>query len=40
MSEQCCAIRIGQAAPDFKLDTCDPSQGDFSEIGKICEALK
>ena len=32
MSEQCCSIRVGQAVPDFKLDTYDPSKGDFGEI--------
>ncbi len=28
----CCSLRIGQAVPDFKLDTFDPSKGDFGEI--------
>ena len=32
MPEQCCCIRVGQAVPDFKLDTYDPSRGDFGEI--------
>jgi peroxiredoxin (alkyl hydroperoxide reductase subunit C) len=32
MSDQCCAIHIGQAVPDFKLETFDPVKGDFSEI--------
>jgi peroxiredoxin (alkyl hydroperoxide reductase subunit C) len=32
MSEQCCAIKVGQPVPDFKLETFDPSRGDFSEI--------
>ncbi len=32
MSEQCCCLNIGQSVPDFKLETFDPSKGDFSEI--------
>ena len=32
MSEHCCGLRVGQAVPDFKLETFDPVKGDFSEI--------
>ncbi len=32
MSDTCCGIRIGQKAPDFKLETFDPTKGDFGEI--------
>ncbi len=38
MSDTCCGIRIGQKAPDFKLETFDPTKGDFSEI--TLESLK
>ncbi len=32
MSDTCGTLRIGQIVPDFKLDTFDPSKGDFGEI--------
>jgi peroxiredoxin (alkyl hydroperoxide reductase subunit C) len=32
MSEQCCAIKIGNSVPDFKLEIFDPAKGDFGEI--------
>lgn len=32
MSENCCGIMVGQMVPDFKLDTYDPSKGNFGEI--------
>jgi alkyl hydroperoxide reductase subunit AhpC len=32
MSEHCCSIRVGQSVPEFKLDTFEPSRGDFGEI--------
>ena len=28
----CCGIQVGQAVPDFKLDTFEPSKGDFGEF--------
>lgn len=31
MTEHCCGIRVGQSVPDFKLETFDPSKGDFGE---------
>jgi alkyl hydroperoxide reductase subunit AhpC len=34
MSEHCCGLRVGQAVPDFKLETFDPAKGDFSEAKK------
>lgn len=38
MSEICCGLRIGQDVPDFKLETFEPSKGDFGEIS--LETLK
>ena len=32
MNEVCCGIKVGQEVPDFKLETFEPSKGDFSEI--------
>ncbi len=32
MSEHCCALKVGQAVPDFKLETYEPAKGDFGEI--------
>jgi NADH-dependent peroxiredoxin subunit C len=32
MTDHCCGIRVGQVVPDFKLDTYEPSKGDFGEI--------
>jgi hypothetical protein len=38
MSEDCCGIRVGENVPDFKLETYEPSKGDFGEVS--LEALK
>lgn len=32
MSEICCGLSVGQNVPDFKLETFDPTKGDFGEI--------
>ncbi len=32
MNEPISTLRVGQQAPDFKLETFDPAKGDFSEI--------
>jgi peroxiredoxin (alkyl hydroperoxide reductase subunit C) len=32
MSGECRGLQIGQKVPDFKLDTYEPSKGDFGEI--------
>jgi len=32
MSGDCCSVRVGQNVPDFKLDTYEPTKGDFGEI--------
>lgn len=32
MSGECCCLQVGQKVPDFKLDTFEPSKGDFGEI--------
>ncbi len=32
MSDTCCTVNIGQSVPDFKLDTFEPSRGDFGEF--------
>lgn len=32
MCEECCGLRVGQEVPDFKLETYEPSKGDFGEI--------
>ena len=32
MSADCCALRVGQNVPDFKLETFEPSKGDFGEF--------
>ena len=31
MSE-CCCLQVGKQVPDFKLETFDPTKGDFSEV--------
>ncbi len=31
MSEICCGLRVGQSVPEFKIETYEPSQGDFGE---------
>ncbi|MBS1114466.1 MAG: alkyl hydroperoxide reductase/Thiol specific antioxidant/Mal allergen [Nitrospirae bacterium] len=38
MSEHCCGIQIGEKVPDFKMETYEPSKGDFAEVS--LEALK
>ncbi len=38
MSEHCCGIGVGENVPDFKLETFEPSKGDFGEIS--LDALK
>lgn len=38
MSEICCGLKVGQNVPDFKLETFEPSKGDFGEIS--LETLK
>jgi len=38
MSEHCCGIQVGQIVPDFKMETFEPSKGDFGEIS--LEGLK
>ena len=32
MSEICCGLKVGQTVPDFKLETYEPTKGDFGEI--------
>ncbi len=32
MDQDCCTLRVGQAVPDFKLETYEPARGDFGEI--------
>ncbi|MBF0506290.1 MAG: peroxiredoxin [Nitrospirae bacterium] len=32
MNEICCGLKVGQAVPDFKLETYEPTKGDFGEI--------
>jgi len=32
MHDECCSVRVGQNVPDFKLDTYEPTKGDFGEI--------
>lgn len=32
MEEICCGLKVGQNVPDFKLETYEPSKGDFGEI--------
>ena len=38
MSEHCRGIQVGQNVPDFKMETYEPSKGDFGEMS--LEALK
>jgi peroxiredoxin (alkyl hydroperoxide reductase subunit C) len=38
MSEDCCGIKVGENVPDFKMETYEPSKGDFGEVS--LEALK
>ncbi|MDA8085965.1 MAG: redoxin domain-containing protein [Nitrospiraceae bacterium] len=30
--EGCCALRIGDKVPDFRIDTFEPADGSFGEI--------
>jgi len=32
MTGDCCSIRVGQSAPEFKIETYEPSRGDFGEF--------
>lgn len=32
MCETNCCLQVGQAVPDFKIETFEPSKGDFGEI--------
>lgn len=32
MGEHCCGIKLGESVPDFRLDTFEPSKGDFGEV--------
>jgi peroxiredoxin (alkyl hydroperoxide reductase subunit C) len=32
MNEHICGLRVGQIVPDFKLETFEPSRGDFGEV--------
>jgi NADH-dependent peroxiredoxin subunit C len=32
MSNDCCAMQVGQQVPDFKLEIFDPTKSDFGEI--------
>ncbi len=34
----CCGLQVGQDVPDFKVETFDPTKGDFGEIS--LETLK
>lgn len=31
-SEQVCGLQVGQLVPDFKLETFEPTKGDFGEL--------
>ena len=37
MSADCCSLRVGQLVPDFKLDTFEPTKGDFGEFNLITQ---
>lgn len=38
MEEICCGLKVGQDVPNFKMETYEPSKGDFGEIS--LETLK
>lgn len=38
MEEICCGLKVGQEVPNFKMETYEPSKGDFGEIS--LETLK
>lgn len=31
MEHVCCGLRVGQTAPDFTIETFEPTRGDFGE---------
>jgi peroxiredoxin (alkyl hydroperoxide reductase subunit C) len=38
MSEHCCGIQVGENVPELKMETYEPSKGDFGEVS--LEGLK
>jgi hypothetical protein len=32
MGEHCCGLMVGASVPDFKMETYEPSKGDFGEV--------
>ena len=32
MTGDCCTVRVGKSVPEFKMETYEPSRGDFGEI--------
>lgn len=40
MSEDCCVLMVGQIVPDFKVDTFEPSKGDFGNISLETQKAK
>jgi len=32
METICCGLTVGQEVPDFKIETFEPTKGDFGEI--------
>jgi alkyl hydroperoxide reductase subunit AhpC len=32
MGEHCCGIKVGDAVPEFSMETFEPSKGDFGEV--------
>jgi len=32
MEDVCCGLKVGQSVPDFRIETFDPSKGDFGEF--------
>lgn len=32
MAEDCCALRVGDNVPDFKIETYVPEEGGFGEV--------
>jgi len=38
MGNDCASLSVGQAVPDFKIETFEPAKGDFGEVS--LEALK
>ena len=33
MNEHSCGLRVGQPVPDFRIETYEPTKGDFGERG-------